>query len=230
MQTRVPMVRLESAQYVLLGDLPEFSKETMGNLCSMQLGATSRAPTPPHSLEELLSSLGIKEDIAATGLDQAISANLWANKFRVYLRERNLTDDENILKFLVLVQPLKACGHTNNNEPKILGHSKLHRVASVVDQRRLFLECVDTFLSEDSEEVLPLSSSSLWEEIIDSATVLRGEKAGRNNPDVLKQAVLKILEVRKDPGIWDEGIEPTYTRFVKQVPSPSLTACILSIL
>lgn len=228
-QTLVPMVRLESAQYVLLGDFPEFSKDTMGNLCSMQLGA-GRAPTPPHSLEELISSMGVKEDIAATGLDQAISVHLWANKFRLYLRERNLTDDENILKFLVLVQPLKACGHTNNNEPKILGHGKLHRAASVADQRRLFLECVETFLSEDSEELLPLTSSSLWQEISASVTALRTEKAGRNDPEVLRQAVLRILEVRKDPGVWDEGIEPTYIRFVKQAPPPSLTACILSIL
>ena len=48
--------------------------------------------------------MGIKEEIAATGLDQAISANIWANKFRLYLHDRNLTDDENILKYLVLVQ------------------------------------------------------------------------------------------------------------------------------
>ena len=128
------------------------------------------------------------------------------------------------------LQPLKACGHTDNDETQILTHNKLHRVANVFEQRRLFLECVDTFLIADSYEVLPLSSSSLREDIVDLATVLRGEKAGRNDAEVLKQAVLKILKVRKDPMLWDEGIEPTYMRFVKQVVSPSMITCILSIL
>jgi len=221
------MVRLESAQYFLFGDFTNIGIEAMGNLCSMQSSGTRRAPTPPHSLEELLTSMAVKEDITAAKLDQTIAADPWAEKFRLYLRERNLVDDENILKFLVLVQPLKTCKNVNNNEPKILGHSLIERVVSPSEQRRLFLECVDTFLSEDSEELLPLSSSSLWDEILVLDASL---KAGTGDEEVLRQAVHRLLQVRKDPGIWDSGIEPTYIRFLRQVPPPSLTACILSIL
>ena len=59
---------------------------------------------PPKSLEELLSVMAVKDKITIVTVDQAITSNPWANKFRAYLRRMKLEDDENILKFLVLVQ------------------------------------------------------------------------------------------------------------------------------
>ena len=59
---------------------------------------------PPKSLEELLSVMAVKDKITIVTVDQAITSNPWANKFRAYLRRMQLEDDENILKFLVLVQ------------------------------------------------------------------------------------------------------------------------------
>lgn len=114
----------------------------------------------------------------------------------------------------------------NNNEPKILGHGKLQRSLSPGHQKRLFLECFDTFMGEDAEEVLPLSSPALWKQIFDAATALRTSK----EPGVPRESVLLLLEVRRDPLLWDQTLQPSYTRFLRQTPPPSLTACILSIL
>ena len=125
-----------------------------------------------------------------------------------------------------MLQPLKLAAKTNNNEPKILGHSKLERVVSLEDQRRLFLEAVDTFLSEESEALLPLSSPALWQQLQDAAVKLRT----KTKENVVREAVAKLLEVRRDQKIWEDGIEPCYARFLKQTPPPSITACLLSIL
>ena len=125
-----------------------------------------------------------------------------------------------------MLQPLKLAAKTNNNEPKILGHSKLERMVSLEDQKRLFLEAVDTFLSEESEDLLPLSSPVLWQQLQDAAVKLR-TKTEEND---VREAVAKLLEVRRDQKIWEDGIEPCYTRFLKQTPPPSITACLLSIL
>merc|ERR1712080_509822 len=111
--------------------------EDMGNLCSLQAGG-ARAVNPPHSLEELLAVMAVKDEINVRAIDLAITSSPWAEKFRAYLRRMKLEDDENILKFLILVQPLKLCAKTNNNEPKILGHSKLERVVSLEDQKGCF--------------------------------------------------------------------------------------------
>ena len=60
--------------------------------------------SPPHTLEELLAVMAVRDDISAATVDQAITASPWADKFRAYLRRMNLQDDENIFRFLVLVQ------------------------------------------------------------------------------------------------------------------------------
>ena len=59
---------------------------------------------PPHSLEELLAVMAVKDEINVGALEQAITSSPWADKFRAYLRKMKLEDDENILKFLILVQ------------------------------------------------------------------------------------------------------------------------------
>jgi hypothetical protein len=48
--------------------------------------------------------MSVPEEISSSSLDEAITSCPWAKTFRAYLRQRNLKDDENILKFLVLVQ------------------------------------------------------------------------------------------------------------------------------
>merc|ERR1712038_2231604 len=195
--------------------------EDMGNLCNIQAEG-ARVVTPPHNLEELLAVMAVRDEVNMGTIEQAIMASPWVGKFRAYLRRMKLEDDENILKFLILVQPLKLAAKTNNNEPKILGHTKLERVVSLEDQRRLFLDAVDTFLSEESEALLPLSSPALWQQLQDAAIKLR-TKADESE---VREAVSKLLEVRRDQKIWEDGIEPCYSRFLKQTPPPSITACL----
>jgi len=215
---------LSSLDQIFVSNLKSWT-EDMGNLCNIQAGG-ARVVSPPHSLEELLAVMAVKDEINVGTVDQAITASPWADKFRAYLRRLKLEDDENILKFLILVQPLKLSAKTNNNEPKILGHSKLERVVSLEDQRRLFLEAVETFLSEESEALLPLSSPVLWQQLQDAAVRLRT----KTEEIEVREAVAKLLEVRRDQKVWEDGIEPCYTRFLKQTPPPSITACLLSIL
>ena len=62
--------------------------------------------TPPHNLEELLAVMAVRDEINMGTMDQAIMASPWVEKFRAYLRRMKLEDDENILKFLILVQVL----------------------------------------------------------------------------------------------------------------------------
>ena len=62
--------------------------------------------TPPHNLEELLAVMAVKDEINMGTIEQAIMASPWVEKFRAYLRRMKLEDDENILKFLILVQVL----------------------------------------------------------------------------------------------------------------------------
>ena len=62
--------------------------------------------TPPHNLEELLAVMAVRDEINMGTIEQAIMASPWVEKFRAYLRRMKLEDDENILKFLILVQVL----------------------------------------------------------------------------------------------------------------------------
>ena len=127
---------------------------------------------------------------------------------------------------IYVFQPLKLSANVNNNEPKILGHGKLERCMAPAEQKRLFLECVDTFLSDESTEVLPLSSPALWQQLLTSASAARSSK----DPGLPREALLQLVEVRRDPGVWDHGLQPSYSRFLAQAPGPTLTACLLSIL
>merc|ERR1712106_532006 len=111
---------------------------------------------PPRSLDDLLSHIVVPVDIGVDDLEKLIEDSPWIRSFRKYLRDRNLTDDENILKFIIMIKPLKTLS-LNNNEVKILGHSKLQQGPSITEEeaRRLFLTVVETFLSEESEDILP---------------------------------------------------------------------------
>jgi len=200
-------------------------KAEMGNLCSMGASAASKkVPTPPHTLEDLLYELQVKNEISSSGIDTVIESNNWAKMFRQYLKDRKLDDDVHILRFLVLIQPLKICSNINNNQPPILGHDKLHKTISEADKKRLFSDIFQTFLSEDSESMLPLSNQALWADLQATYNALQ------NKTSVTNEALNQILQVRRDANIWDEGLEPSYIRFLKQTPPPTLAACILSIL
>merc|ERR1719334_1877701 len=170
----------------------DFEKD-MGNYCSFIGSGNKKTPSPPHSLEELLYEIGVKDDVSSTTVDQIIGSNPWAHKFRQYLKSRNLTDDETILRFLVLIQPFKSCANFNNNHTQILGHSKIHHALSEEDRKRLFVDIFDTFLSEDSEDVLPLSNQAVWSDLLATSNSI---KAGL---PVSIDSIMEINLVRKDP-------------------------------
>jgi len=194
----------------------------MGNLCSLG-AAAKKVPTPPHNLEDLLYEMQIKADVTSSSVDTLIESNHWAKMFRQYLKERKLSDDENIFRFLVLIHPLKL-HPINNNQTQILGQNKILKPLSPEETQRLFTDIFQTFLSEDSDNVLPLSNQALWADLLATHSSLQ------KKVPVSNESLNEILKVRKDPGIWDDGIEPSYMRFLKQAPPPTLAACILSIL
>ena len=105
-----------------------------------------------------------------------------------------------------------------------MGHSKIQKKMPEETQKRFFIEIFETFLSEESENHLPLTNQALWGELRTTYTSLKEKKS------VSSQSISTLLRVRRDPGVWDDGLEPAYARFVKQVPPPTLAACILSIL
>ena len=74
-----------------------------------------QVPTPPHNLEDLLYEMQvghlflkkqpalicspqIKADVTSSSVDTLIESNHWAKMFRQYLKERKLSDDENIFR------------------------------------------------------------------------------------------------------------------------------------
>merc|ERR1712130_752001 len=96
----------------------ENCSDRMGNLCSMGASAAAKKATnQPQNLEDLLYEMQIKSDISISSVNSAIESHHWAKQFRQYLRDRKLTDDETILNFLVLCQPLKLSSNINNNQP-----------------------------------------------------------------------------------------------------------------
>ena len=127
-------------------------------------------------------------------------------------------------RFLVLIQPLRTCYPLNNNQTQILGHTKITKSLSEDERKRFFTEIFQNFLSEDCDNMLPLSNQALWASLNDTFTTMQAKKT------VKSESLNEIINVRKDPSVWDEGIEPTYMRFIKQSPAPTLAACILSIL
>merc|ERR1712128_172566 len=130
----------------LLSDFYEFNLGAdMGNYCSFTGAGNKKAPSPPHTLEELLYEIGVKDDISAATVDQVIGDSPWANKFRLYLKSRNLSDDETMLCFLVLIQPMKSCANFNNNHSQILGHSKIHHGLTEVTERDCLLKFLTLF-------------------------------------------------------------------------------------
>lgn len=123
-----PLQKLQKKSVHALKRALSDSDLRMGNLCSMGASAAAKkAPTPPHNLEDLLYEMQIKSDVSSSTVNSVIESSQWANKFRQYLRERKLSDDENILRFLVLIHPLKICSPINNNEAPILGHAKIKK-------------------------------------------------------------------------------------------------------
>ena len=51
-----------------------------------------------RALLELIVDFQIKNDVSSSTVNSVIETSQWANKFRQYLRERKLSDDENILR------------------------------------------------------------------------------------------------------------------------------------
>ena len=152
---------------------------------------------PPKTLEELLHQIEVPDTISSSTVDEVIMNNYWTNKFSNYLSLRQLYDDETILRFLVMDQPIFL--HRNST------------TFNLENLRSLFVDICDTFLTEESENVLPLSNQVLLHDLLETADIIK------SGLPVTVSSILYINMVRKDPGIWDEGIEPTYYRFLKQM-------------
>ena len=57
-----------------------------------------QVPSPPHSLEELMYEMQVKEEVTSKTVDTVIENSHWARQFRQYLTSRRLEDDVTILR------------------------------------------------------------------------------------------------------------------------------------
>jgi len=187
---------------------------SMGNVCILNQNTNvQKVSSSPHNLEELLSGIVNPEEISSDNVESVIDSNSWTSSFKEYLNKRNLEDELTILKFLVMVQAIRTKS-INKKTPKELYMFKSKKV----------LDICETFFSEDSENQVPLSNQHLWMEI---SAMTNSLKAGL---PVSEEALDDVIKARKDPAVWDEGLEPKFINFAKQAPGPTLKACLLSIL
>lgn len=197
----------------VFGDHPVKRITKMGNVCIFnQNNNVHKISSSPHSLEELLSGIANPEGISSENVNSVIDSNPWTSRFKDFLAKRNLEDDLNILKFLVMVQAIRT-KNINKKNPKDLHSFKSKKV----------LDICETFFSEDSESQLPLSNQVLWTQLFAMTNSLKAGLA------VSEEALDDVIAARKDPAVWDEGLEPIFIKFVQQSQAPTL-ACLLSIL
>ena len=76
------------------------------NFCKTILFLYFQKSSPPHSLEDLLNTIPINDDITTTTarVNVVIRDNIWLQKFADFLQRRKLEDDLTILKFLIMIQ------------------------------------------------------------------------------------------------------------------------------
>jgi len=187
---------------------PELS--AMGNLCSI-VAKEKIKTSPPHTLSELLSSVKLEDDPTIEWLQVEISRNVWLYRFHEFLVKRKLSDEIIALKFLVFTQPLK----NQYSKKKTFG-------ASVKDRRRLFSTVCHYFLSEESS--ISLDNESLFNDLLATYNSI---KAGLQ---VSEESMMELLRARRDPLVWEEGLEPVYMDFASQAANNNHVACLLSLL
>jgi len=186
---------------------PQYIK--MGNICSV-IAKEKKKATPPHTLNELLSSVQIEDDPTFHDLQLELTRNVWLSRFYEFLNKRDLEEEETALKFLIFTQPLQ----NQFSKRKTFGKSDQ-------DRRRLFSTVCHYFLSENV--CISLDNEALFNDLM---ATLNSIKAGLKVSD---ESLLELLKARKDPLVWDEGLEPMYIKFVQQT-NMSQVACLLSLL
>ncbi|XP_023320219.1 uncharacterized protein LOC111695221 [Eurytemora carolleeae] len=182
----------------------------MGTICDKFCTEKKKA-SPPHTLSELLSTVGFSE-ISEQNLNTELINNIWISRFVDYLRKRNLEDEETSLKFLILTQPLKA------------QYKKTGSYGTSIEQQRwIFSFICSYFLSEDSTNILALDNQALFNDLQATQASIQADLK------VSSEALADLLRARDDLLIWEEGLEPVYFKFLQPYSTPHI-ATLLSIL
>ena len=162
--------------------------------------------TAPRSLDQLFNTLKIDVN-DLDDLEGFISRQTWIKKFNDFLENRQLDDHVQTLKFLISLKVLDNLQAKQTKMKTKIQDSKAQVCRQILQK----------FFSEDNY-ILPLSDEKLQETLLNFDSQTFEEK----HVKVLK-------EVKKDPTVWHEGLEPIFMKFLSTT-SPSFIACLLSIL
>ena len=185
----------------------------------------------PRTLTELLS--GFIDDIgdqitdAYKNLETFIKKDRWTKEFQDYLQKRELEDEENMLKFVLLTEIVlkyeKLINDSESLKKKNANNRNKERLKH--EQRQVFDFIMITFFSEDSENQIALSNQKLFDILSSYA-----ENTGSDQP-VNGEMLEHLKKAEKDSKVWLNGLDPAYMNFLKQTnTSKSAIACLLSIL
>ena len=162
----------------------------------------------PRSLDHLLNTLKMEvKDLE--DLDNFITNQTWIKKFYQFLENRQLEDHMQTLKFLITLTLLE---NLQSKQSKVKPKTQDFKV-------KILTEIFEKYFNEDTY-ILPLSNEKLQEKLLSFEI-----KSGKFDENQFKT----LLEAKKDPTIWHEGLEPIYLKFLSST-SPSFVACLLSIL
>ena len=160
-------------------------------------------------MEELIAKF---KDIDVQNIDKCISEIYWANKFRSCLA---VDDDTNLLKFRARIEAFER------NEQKICANTKESKKAKS-DRMMLFENILMSHFDENSDEIIPLSNSNVFEYL--------NEWAREPNNAISDLDVEILMKAKTDSSVISEGLDPSYKKFLAQTTSSKLAACLLSIL
>ena len=173
---------------------------------------------PPKTLDDLLVNLVdmSRSDIDASNVDKYLKTHHWSNQFLLYLRRKKLAEDEDLFKFLVLVQFLM---HIDEELSSKCGQGpEKSRLRSDI-----FNSILQNYFREGSETMIALSNQKLFEAL--------ASRAASTHLECDSESMNYLKKARDDSSVWSDGLETTYVAFLKQAPaSPSKLACLLSIL
>merc|ERR1712243_535808 len=119
----------------------------------------------PRTLTELftgfIDELGGQLGDVYKNLDAYMSKDRWIKEFQIYLRRRNLEEEEQILNFLVLTEIVlqyEKLLKSEQNKNNVKQREKLKH-----EQRQVFDHIMVTFFSEESEDQIALSNQKLFD-------------------------------------------------------------------
>eukprot|EP00095_Tigriopus_kingsejongensis_P004015 maker-scaffold5_size1054832-snap-gene-0.11 protein:Tk04015 transcript:maker-scaffold5_size1054832-snap-gene-0.11-mRNA-1 annotation:"btb poz domain-containing protein 2-like" len=171
----------------------------------------------PRTLDELLRDFSGAKITRETNLNHLIESKVWSHKFVEHLRRSGMSDEETMLKFLILTQPIQASYDLGGSNRK---KKALPRRDIEVAAKRAVIE----FFSEASEDMLSLSNNDLFQGLFEcSKRLAKGQS-------IKEDDISLILSARTDLDVWYDGLEPTFMRFIQKAGPPSAIACLLSIL